>query len=202
MQTKELQRQLAALQAAQAAALAAATADGGDASNALSAAELAAMRQQLVLAQAQLRQQSQELEAAKADYKQRQSLLKEAAGGRQESIVLPVGTSSLFRRSHRFAVTGPAPCSVPASYTCRHACVTLAAGTARREVLALQAANTELQAMADRLQAQNEALGAQLRAAHSAALEGAGGSSSAGPSPAKRHTDAALLQAMLRKQDG
>ncbi|EFN57871.1 hypothetical protein CHLNCDRAFT_141868 [Chlorella variabilis] len=154
VQTKELQRQLAALQAAQAAALAAATADGGDASNALSAAELAAMRQQLVLAQAQLRQQSQELEAAKADYKQRQSLLKEAAG------------------------------------------------TARREVLALQAANTELQAMADRLQAQNEALGAQLRAAHSAALEGAGGSSSAGPSPAKRHTDAALLQAMLRKQDG
>ena len=75
---KELQRQLAALQDAQAAALQAALA-GGEGEG-LGPADLAAMRQQLVLAQAQLHRQAEELEAARADYDARQALLKEAAG--------------------------------------------------------------------------------------------------------------------------
>ena len=77
LQTKDLQRQLATLQEAQAAALAAATAD--DATQ-LSDGDLSAMRQQLLLAQAQLQQQSEELEGVRADYDQRQALLQGAAG--------------------------------------------------------------------------------------------------------------------------
>jgi hypothetical protein len=77
VQTKELQRQLATLQAAQSAALAAAMADDGAQ---LSDGDLSAMRQQLLLAQAQLQQQSQELQGVKADYDQRQELLQGAAG--------------------------------------------------------------------------------------------------------------------------
>jgi hypothetical protein len=76
-QTRETQRQLDTLLAAQAAALAAATANGADT---LSSADIAGMRQQLVLAQAQLQQQYKELEEAQANFKQQQSLLKEAAG--------------------------------------------------------------------------------------------------------------------------
>ena len=77
VQTKDLQRQLATLQEAQAAALAAATAvDGAQ----LSDGDLSAMRQQLLLAQAQLQQQSVELEGVKTDYDQRQLLLQGAAG--------------------------------------------------------------------------------------------------------------------------
>jgi hypothetical protein len=57
-------------------------------------------------------------------------------------------------------------------------------------VLALQAANQGLQEVAGRLQQQNEELAAQLRAV------------GVGSSPAKRHMDSALLQAMIRKQDG
>ena len=94
-----------------------------------------------------------------------------------------------------------------------------AAGAARREVLTLQSANSDLQAMADRLQQQNELLAAQLRSSGSGPGSGGSGGSrpgsaasggepaaatggSAGPSPAKRHMDATLLQAMIRKQDG
>ncbi|KAL4858661.1 M-phase inducer phosphatase 2 [Chlorella vulgaris] len=142
-QTRETQRQLDTLLAAQAAALAAATANGADT---LSSADIASMRQQLVLAQAQLQQQYKELEEAQANFKQQQSLLKEAAG------------------------------------------------VARHEVLKLQAANREHQAQANRLQLQNE----QLRAAQGG---GVGEALSAGPSPAKRHADATLLQAMVRKQE-
>jgi hypothetical protein len=54
----------------------------------------------------------------------------------------------------------------------------------------MQAANHELQEVAGRLQQQNEELAAQLRAV------------GIGSSPAKRHMDSALLQAMIRKQDG
>lgn len=57
-------------------------------------------------------------------------------------------------------------------------------------MLALQAANQELQAVAGRLQQQNEELVVQLRAV------------GVGSSPAKRHMDSALLQAMIRRQDG
>lgn len=78
-----------------------------------------------------------------------------------------------------------------------------ATGAARQEVLALQASNRELRGEADRLSRQAEALTAQLRASQldrpRSAEELLG---SAGPSPAKRHTDVALLQAMLRKKDG
>ncbi|PRW56701.1 kinesin K39 isoform B [Chlorella sorokiniana] len=164
---KDLQRQLAVLQEAQAAALQAALAGGGEA---LAPADLAAMRQQLVLAQAQLQLQEEELEAARSDYEARQALLKQAAG------------------------------------------------TARREVLSMQAAHAELQGVAEQLRQQNEDLAAQLRSATRAAeaaaaaqLEEAGyasggggmeGWGSAGPSPAKRHPDPVLLQAMIRKQDG
>ncbi len=75
---KELQRQLATLQEAQAAALQAALAGGGEA---LAPADLAAVRQQLVLAHAQLQRQAEELDVARADYETRQALLKQAAGG-------------------------------------------------------------------------------------------------------------------------
>lgn len=68
------------------------------------------------------------------------------------------------------------------------------AGAARHEVLKLQAANREHQAQANRLQLQNE----QLRATQGS---GVGEALSAGPSPAKRHADATLLQAMVRKQE-
>ena len=71
---------------------------------------------------------------------------------------------------------------------------------ARREVLALQAANQELQGVVDRLRLQNEQLAARVRDAEAGGA--GGGSGSAGPSPAKRHVDPALLQAMLRKRDG
>lgn len=92
------------------------------------------------------------------------------------------------------------------------------AGAARREVLSLQAAHAELQGVAERLRQQNEDLAAQLRSATRAAeaaaaaqleeagyISGGGGTDgwgSAGPSPAKRHPDPVLLQAMIRKQDG
>lgn len=84
-QTKDLQRQLGALQATQAAALAAATGDGGGNAAPLSADDLSTLRQQLVLAQAQLLQQSEQLQDAQADYKQRQALLKDAAGVRRST---------------------------------------------------------------------------------------------------------------------
>ena len=85
-------------------------------------------------------------------------------------------------------------------------------------MLSLQAAHSELQGVAERLRQQNEELAAQLRSAMRAAeaaaaaqLEEAGyasggggdeGWGSTGPSPAKRHPDPVLLQAMIRKQDG
>lgn len=160
--TRELQRQLAAVQDAQAAALAAATGEAAPAAPP-SPQQLSAMREQLALAQAALAAQAAELKAAQTDYERRKGLLKEAAGA------------------------------------------------ARREVLALQEANAQLQGVADHLQQQNGLLNAQLREACSrpgSASSDAGLGSlgsvalSAGPSPAKRHMDSAMLAAMLRKQDG
>jgi hypothetical protein len=205
-QTKELQRQLGALEATQAAALAAATGsgEGGNPGVALTPDELAALRRQLVLAQAQLRQQSEQLEGAQVDYQRRQALLKDAAGAVDRQVpvcCLPAPAVPAC----------PAPTAVHASASTECGCKLVrtrlvppgTAGAARREVLALQDANRELQALADRLQQQNEALGAQLRAAREGGGGGAfGGPGSAGPSPAKRHIDSATLQAMLRKQDG
>lgn len=161
--TRELQRQLAAVQNAQAAALAAATGASAASADPPSPLQLSAMREQLALAQTALAAQAAELHAAQAEYEQRKGLLKEAAGA------------------------------------------------ARREVLALQEANTQLQGVADRLQQQNDLLNAQLREARSrpgsatseaGAPGGSGEAFSAQPSPAKRHMDSAMLAAMLRKQDG
>lgn len=195
-QNKALQHQLAALQHAQAQALAAATDEHG-ADSVLGAADLASMRQQLVLARAQLEQQAEELEGARADYGTRQALLKEAAGAAQwwgEMLVLALGE---LHFGECLLLLPAQPIMYP-TLTC--------AGVARREVLSLQGVNRELQAVADRLQQQNDALAAQLRATQTASSElgstGGDGWGSAGPSPAKRHNDTALLQAMLRKQDG
>ena len=94
-----------------------------------------------------------------------------------------------------------------ADYGTRQELLREAAGAARREVLALQDANRSLQAAAERLQRQNDELAAQLRGAQAAPEPGGGsgageGWGSAGPSPAKRHADTALLHALVRKQDG
>ena len=87
-QNKELQRQLGVLQVAQEAALAAALGDDAP----LSADDVAAMRQQLALAQSQLQQQVEELAAARAEHETRKEMLREAAGacagegGRQRGL--------------------------------------------------------------------------------------------------------------------
>lgn len=86
-QCHALQRQLDGLRAAQHEALAAASAGAPDATQQLSPADLAAMRSQLVLAQAQLRVQAEELEAARADYDTRHALLKEAAGTARREVL-------------------------------------------------------------------------------------------------------------------
>ena len=209
---KELQRQLATLQEAQAAALEAALAGSNEA---LAPADLAAMRQQLVLAQAQLQRQAEELEAAQADYEARQELLKQAAGG-CDTVCWPSGGPGLQSIMHARVMPG-SPCSQSVPTTPPPCPSHHRTGTARREVLSLQAAHAELQGVAERLRQQNEDLAAQLRSATRAAeaaaaaqleesgyISGGGneGWGSAGPSPAKRHPDPVLLQAMIRKQDG
>ena len=104
-----------------------------------------------------------------------------------------------------------------AEYGMRSALLQEAAGAARREVLALQGANGELQALADRLKLQNGQLAARLKEAVASCSDVACGaaeggaasvpaatisSSSLTASAKRRHLDPALLQAMLRRTEG